>query len=104
MAPRRAALIGFGLAGSTFHAPLIEVAPGLRLATIVTSSEERARRAKEEYPGADLLGSVDQLWQRASEHELIVVATPNSSHVPLAAQAFRFLPIPPTSGQWPNPM
>jgi scyllo-inositol 2-dehydrogenase (NADP+) len=87
VAPRRAALIGFGLAGSTFHAPLIEVAPGLRLATIVTSSEERARRAKEEYPGADLLGSVDQLWQRASEHELIVVATPNSSHVPLAARA-----------------
>jgi hypothetical protein len=38
VAPRRAALIGFGLAGSTFHAPLIEVAPGLRLATIVTSS------------------------------------------------------------------
>ena len=42
---------------------------------------------KEEYPGAEVLGSVDQLWERASDHELIVVATPNSSHVPLAARA-----------------
>ena len=39
-APRRAALIGFGLADVPC-APT-EVAPGLRLATIVTSSEERA--------------------------------------------------------------
>ena len=87
MAARRAALIGFGLAGSVFHGPLIEAAPGLRLATIVTSNEERARRAKEAYPGAEVLGGVDQLWERASEHELVVVATPNSAHQPLTARA-----------------
>ncbi len=87
MAQRRVALIGFGLAGSVFHAPLIDAAPGLRLASIVTSNPERARRAREEHPGAEVLGSVDGLWERAGEHELVVVATPNDSHLPLATRA-----------------
>ena len=34
----RVALIGYGLAGATFHAPTIATTPGLRLATIVTAS------------------------------------------------------------------
>ena len=34
----RAALIGFGLAGSVFHAPLIAATPGLELATVVTGN------------------------------------------------------------------
>jgi predicted dehydrogenase len=84
---RRAALIGFGLAGSVFHAPLIEAAPGLRLATIVTSNPERAGRARERHPGAEVLDGPDDLWARAADHDMVVVATPNSSHAPLAARA-----------------
>lgn len=87
MAERRAALIGFGLAGSVFHAPLIEAAPGLRLATIVTSNPERAGRARDRYPDAEVLAGADDLWERAGDHELVVVATPNSSHAPLAQRA-----------------
>jgi predicted dehydrogenase len=87
VAERRVALIGFGLAGSVFHGPLVGATPGLRLATIVTSNEERAGRARERYPDAEVLGTADELWERASEHELVVVATPNSSHVPLARRA-----------------
>ena len=87
MAERRAALIGFGLAGSVFHAPLIEAAPGLRLATIVTSNPERAGRARDRYPDAKVLAGADDLWERAGDHELVVVATPNSSHAPLAQRA-----------------
>ncbi len=87
MAERRVALIGFGLAGSVFHAPLIEAAPacGWRRSSPRTRSA-RAGRAQQ-YPGAEVLGNADELWERASDHELIVVATPNSSHVPLAASA-----------------
>jgi predicted dehydrogenase len=84
---RRVALIGFGLAGSVFHAPLVNATPGLRLATVVTGDPDRARRAGEEYPGATVLGSAEELWQRSGDHDLVVIATPNSAHVPLAARA-----------------
>ena len=40
----RVALIGYGLAGASFHAPTIAVTPGLRLATIVTASATPAGR------------------------------------------------------------
>jgi scyllo-inositol 2-dehydrogenase (NADP+) len=94
VAERRVALIGFGLAGSVFHGPLIEAVPGLTLATVVTSNEERAARARDEYPGAAVVGTTDELWERASDHGLVVVATRNDSHVPLAAQALELnLPV-----------
>jgi len=35
----RAGVIGYGLAGSVFHAPLIEATDGLNLAAIVTSEQ-----------------------------------------------------------------
>ncbi len=94
MAERRVALVGFGLAGSVFHAPLIEAAPGLRLATIVTSNEERAGRARSSYPEAEVVDDAEPLWARSSDHELVVVATPPSSHAALAAGALeRGIPV-----------
>ena len=37
-------LIGYGLAGASFHAPLIGAVPGLRLAGVVTSRAEAVAR------------------------------------------------------------
>jgi predicted dehydrogenase len=42
----RVGLIGYGLAGSVFHAPLVAATPGMRLATIVTSNPERVEAAR----------------------------------------------------------
>src|SRR5207302_997360 len=39
----RVALIGYGLGGRSFHAPIIAVTPGMRLAAIVTGSAARRR-------------------------------------------------------------
>jgi predicted dehydrogenase len=83
----RAALIGFGLAGSVFHAPLIAATPGLRLATVVTANPTRADRARREYPDARVEACPEAIWARAEEHDLVVVATPNDSHVELASRA-----------------
>lgn len=83
----RAALIGFGLAGSVFHAPLIAATPGLTLATVVTADRTRADRAQREYPGARIEARAEAIWERAEEHDLVVVATPNDSHVELASRA-----------------
>jgi scyllo-inositol 2-dehydrogenase (NADP+) len=85
--PIRVALIGYGLAGAVFHGPLISSTPGMSLATIVTGDPERRSRASSDHPDAQLLAGVDALWQRPADHDLVVVATPNRSHVPLGLAA-----------------
>jgi scyllo-inositol 2-dehydrogenase (NADP+) len=83
----RVALIGYGLAGACLHAPTIAVTPGLTLATIVTSNPARRERAKREHPAAHVLDSAHRVFTRGSGHDLVVIATPNSTHVPLALAA-----------------
>jgi predicted dehydrogenase len=80
MSDARVGLIGFGLAGATFHAPLVTATPGLELAAIVTSDAERQRTTHREYPRARLLGNVDELWRMAKEIDLVVVASPSGKH------------------------
>ncbi|HTR25563.1 MAG TPA: oxidoreductase [Terriglobales bacterium] len=75
-------LIGFGFAGRVFHAPVISTIPGLRLAAIVQRHGDSAR---ELYPDAQLLRSVDDLLAQQSLR-LIVVATPTASHFSVAHQ------------------
>jgi predicted dehydrogenase len=83
----RVALVGYGLAGSVFHAPLIRVTPRLRLAAVVTGSAERARQAESENPGVRVVPDAERLWAMARELDLVVVASPNRTHVPLALAA-----------------
>jgi predicted dehydrogenase len=83
----RAALIGYGMAGSIFHGPLLEAAPGIAVRTVVVRDPERAARARAAHPQARILADVAELWARADEHDLVVVAAPNVAHVPLARAA-----------------
>jgi len=66
-------LVGFGFAGQVFHAPVIRAVAGLRLAAIVQ------RRG-----GSDFVHSVEDLLTR--DIDLVVIATPNASHHPIAKQ------------------
>ncbi len=87
-------VIGYGLAGRVFHAPLVAATPGLRLAAVVTSNAERRAQAEREFPGIDVLDHADALWQRAEQLDLVVVAAPNIAHVPLARAAIEHrLPV-----------
>ncbi len=83
----RVALLGYGLAGRVFHGPLITAEPGLDLAAIVTSNAERRDQAAADHPDALLLASVDDVWDRAEEFDLVVIATANAAHVPQATAA-----------------
>ncbi|GAA1177336.1 Gfo/Idh/MocA family oxidoreductase [Streptomyces hebeiensis] len=85
--PSRVGLIGYGLAGSVFHAPLIAATAGLALDTVVTTAPERREQARAEFPGVRFAASPEELWERAGELDLIVVASPNKTHVPLATAA-----------------
>ena len=59
--PLRVGLIGYVLAGSAFHAPLIATTPGLRLQTVVTSSPERRAQLHREHPATRALDNAEQL-------------------------------------------
>lgn len=72
--------MGYGFAGRVFHAPVIRVVPGLRLAAIVQRRGEPDPR----YPDVEFVPSVADLLAR--EIDLVVVATPNTSHHALAKQ------------------
>lgn len=88
--PLRVALIGYGLAGSVFHAPLIATTEGLALDTIVTSNPERQEQARAEFgDGVRFAATPEELWARADELDLIVIASPNKTHVPLATAALK---------------
>lgn len=81
------ALIGYGLAGSVFHAPFISTTPGMRLSVVVTGDDERREQAVREHPGVEVVGTADEVWARAAELDLAVIATPNKSHLPLGLAA-----------------
>ena len=78
----RVGLIGFGFAGRIFQSNVIEAVEGLELAAIVQRSGSEAAAA---FPHARIVPSVDALLEDASI-QLVVVATPNASHLPIARQ------------------
>lgn len=79
----RVGLVGFGMAGRVFHAPLISSVEGLELAAVV---ERTTNKAAERYPGITVCRSLEELLADPSI-KLVVVATPNNTHFPVAMQA-----------------
>jgi len=75
-------LIGFGLSGQVFHAPFIEVSPHFRLHSIVSTGN----LAGEKYPSARILKEPEALLADP-DVDLVIVATPNTLHFPLAKAA-----------------
>ncbi len=84
MTPSRATiqvgLVGFGIAGRYFHAPVINAVSGLRLAAIVQRS---GNTAAETCPDLHVVRSVEDLLA-IDEIGLVVVATPNTTHAVIA--------------------
>jgi predicted dehydrogenase len=81
----RVALIGFGYAGRGFHAPLIVATPGLTLAVI---GSRQGKSVGSTYADAEVVP--DPLEAVRHPHvDLVVIATPNDTHAPLADAALR---------------
>lgn len=78
----RVGLIGFGLSGQTFHAPMIVAVPSLELACVV---ERSGQLAAQKYPQARAVRTVQELLADETVR-LCVVATPNDSHFEIARQ------------------
>lgn len=85
--PLRVALLGYGMAGACFHAPLIAAVDGLQLTAVVTSNPTRRTQVHREHPDARVLAEPAGIWADRDAYDLVVVATPNATHGPLASQA-----------------
>ncbi|MGO1001944.1 oxidoreductase [Lysobacter sp. CA196] len=81
--PTHVALIGYGFAGQTFHAPLIAATPGLRLSLV---GSRNAGKVQADHPEVEVLADPFAAATDARV-DLVVIATPNDSHAPLARAA-----------------
>ena len=82
----RVLLLGYGLAGRVFHAPLIGATEGMEITAVVTGDPGRQAQAQTDLPGARLVSTADEAWDVA-EFDLAVVAGANITHVPQARTA-----------------
>ncbi|MET9628640.1 Gfo/Idh/MocA family oxidoreductase [Lentzea sp. NPDC006480] len=80
----RVGLLGYGIAGRVFHAPLISSTDGMDLVAIVTANPERQAQASAAHPDAKIV-TADELFEM--DLDLIVVGTPNRTHVEYAKRA-----------------
>lgn len=82
--PLSAAVIGYGIAGAIFHAPLIDADPAFRLDAVVTSGDDRIAAARRRYPHAHVVPDLATLLEQRPGLDVAVVATPNDTHVEIA--------------------
>lgn len=83
----RTAVVGYGLSGSVFHAPLIGADARYSLDVIATSNAERQKAATSRYPGVRTVHDGDEVLTHAADLDLVVLGTPPATHYPLAKAA-----------------
>ena len=81
--PVNTAIIGFGNAGKTFHAPLVAACPDLTLHTIVSRRPDDVRAV---HPDVRILPDFDAVLADP-DIGLVVLATPDALHAPQAEAA-----------------
>ncbi len=84
--PIRTGVAGFGLGGRAFHAPFIAACPRLRLTHVL---QRHGNEAAILYPGVTIVRDFDALLAPAAGIDLVVITTPNATHVPYAARAIQ---------------
>ena len=82
-APIRVALIGYGYVGETFHAPLIAATSGLDLDVVSSSKPDKVHV---HFPAAHVTATPEEAIVNNTV-DLVVIASPNPSHFPLAVLA-----------------
>jgi scyllo-inositol 2-dehydrogenase (NADP+) len=81
----RVGVVGYGLSGSVFHAPLIDAVEGLELAAVVSSNPEKV---KKDFPGVSVVSTLTDLLKDDSL-DLVVITSPNLTHFEYAKQAIQ---------------
>ena len=74
------AIVGYGLSGRYFHAPFLHVHPGFK---VIKLFERKGEASKELFPKAEVVRDLESIINN-SNIELVVIATPNDLHYPMA--------------------
>ncbi len=87
--PYRVALIGYGIGGAVFHAPLVNAVAGLHLTTVVTRSQEKSDQARRDFPHVKVMATAEEVFAAASDYDLVIITSPNKHHFPQAKAALQ---------------
>jgi predicted dehydrogenase len=82
-APVRVGLVGYGFAGKTFHAPLVQAVDGLSLVAIASRDADKVHA---DLPGVVVHQNLEKMLADDGI-DLVIVATPNDTHAPLSRMA-----------------
>ena len=85
-APVRIGLVGYGLGGRYFHAPLIASCATCEFLGVVTTSPQRRRQVADDL-AVPAFASLDELAGAGAE--AVAISTPAATHVTLTQQALR---------------
>ncbi|MCU8515811.1 oxidoreductase [Vibrio vulnificus] len=83
MPPIKTAIVGFGISGQCFQAPIIEFCKDLDLVAVVSSDAEKVHI---QLPNVIVYPEINSMLADESI-ELVIIATPNHLHVPQAKLA-----------------
>lgn len=79
-------LIGFGMAGRVFHAPMLSCLENFSLIKIRETKKENIEIIKQKYPDAEIVKNNNDIFSDKNI-DLVIVASINSTHFSLAKEA-----------------
>ena len=71
-------IAGYGLAGRSFHAPIL-AGTNFEVTAVLTTNDVRKRHAKEDFPTVKIVSTIEELC--AQDLDLIVIASGNQVHL-----------------------
>lgn len=77
-------IAGYGLAGRSFHAPILK-GTNFEVTAVLTTNDVRKRHAKEDFPTVKIVSTIEELC--AQDLDLIVIASGNQVHLSQALTA-----------------
>ena len=79
-------LLGYGMAGQVFHAPIINCISGFKIKSIRTTNPDWSKKAIDRYPKVEIVTESDIIIEDP-KIDLVIIVTPNEFHYPLAKKA-----------------
>ncbi|WP_028402799.1 oxidoreductase [Ectobacillus panaciterrae] len=76
-------LVGYGLSGATFHAPLLSVLEEFEIAKVVSSKKENVQQ---DLGDVEVVSSLEEVLEDAAI-DLVVITTPSGLHYEMAKQS-----------------
>lgn len=79
-------LIGYGVSGRVFHAPVLTSVPGFRLHKVYETRPENIAAINKNYPDAEVVSDTGEIFE-SEDIQLVIVAAPNHVHFSYAKKA-----------------